>query len=237
MATKIASITLITGCISAVSWATGVSGTEVTAEMAKRAALYYFLKTCGWSCSKNFEYFRISEPKVIKSYRGDRQWYNFYFTVGADPLPTRAELAEWVKTGQIEPKGGHIRFLDIAADKDITPCSIVCSGIPSYIKQRPFAENYVRTVSGVNRIKLLRIFYTTKDLREKAACFEYEAGGKKYIVTGFHLRQYTPDEIPDEPRGYDVERIRVIWEDVEERIQPDLSSRGKIYFREVDPPF
>lgn len=232
---KIIKIAATLVCSSFTTGSAVLTSTEVTPELAKRAALYYFLKTCGWHCSKDFEYFRISDPKIFNSYRGDRQWYNFYFTVGADPLPTRAELADWVKTGQIEPMGGHIYFLDIAGDKDITPCSIVCSGIPSYIKQRPFVENYVKKVSGSNEINLLRVFYTTADLQGKAACFEYGAGGKRYIVTGFHLREYNPAEIPDEPRGYDVKRIKVIWEDVEERIHPDLSGRSKIYFREVDP--
>ncbi|MEE8638845.1 MAG: hypothetical protein V3T41_00385, partial [bacterium] len=180
MAAKVA-LTLI--CISGISWASGLPVNEVPAEMAKRAALYYFLKCYGRVCSEDYEYFRISEPKTLRSYRGDRKWYNFYFTVGADPLPTRAELADWVKNDQYEPKGGHIFHLEIAADKDITPCSIVRSGIPSEIKQRPYVENYVRAESGVNKIKLIRIFYTTKDIRESAACFEYQAGGKKYIVT------------------------------------------------------
>lgn len=205
---------------------------EVTPEMAKKAAVYYFVKGRGRFCSEEFEYFRISEPKIIKSYRGDRKWYNFYFTVGADPLPTRAELADWVKAGQIEPKGGYIFHLDIAADKEITPCSISCSGIPSEIKQRPDVEKYVRAVSGVNKIKLLRVFYTTVDLREKAACFEFEAGGKRYIVNGFHLRQYTPDEVPEEPRDSTDVRIRKIWDAIEEKVPFEKVRDEKVFFRD-----
>jgi hypothetical protein len=142
-------------------------------------------------------------------------------------------LYELVKSGKDILDNGHIYNVRIAGDKNIAPSSIVSSGIPIEIWQKPAVEEFARKEFGTNNVKFLRPFFTTSDIRMNRACFEFEVEGIKTAFRGKPPEIYESGKIREEPGPSDTERVNKIWRVIEDTIRVEPTESGEVFFADV----
>ncbi len=203
----------------------------VSHELAKKAAVYHFVKFHGEHLLEDgFDYFLISEPKVFYSWRGERKWYSFYMVVGTKRLPTREELLAWMRAGKYEPEGGHIFHVPISASRQYPPTSNFGSGMPPELRWRFFAEERIRKVTGGRVAAVKDVYYSHYAIND--AYFAFEVNGRKYLTPGCNGGIYTSTEISEEPPG-DADKYSYRWERIDKAIPRIVIGGDKIYFRDI----
>lgn len=210
---------------------TAAADYAVPPELAKKAAVFYFVKFHGEHLLEDgFEYFLISEPEVFYSLRGDRKWYSFYMVVGTERLPTREELLAWVRAEKGEPEGGHIFHVPISASRQYPPTSNFGSGMPPELRWRPFAEERIRKVTGGRSSAITDVYYSHYAIKD--AYFAFEVNGRNYFTAGRNGGILTAAEISEEPPG-DADKYSRRWERIDNVIPRIVIGSDKIYFRDV----
>jgi hypothetical protein len=226
----------ILGSVSIFIISAGVAGGvtddyAVSPDLAKKVAVYYFVKCHGEHLlEEGFGYFLISEPEVMSSYRGERQWYSFYMVVGTERLPTRDELLTWVRTEKWEPKGVYIFHVPISADRRYAPTSYFGSGMPPALRWRYRAEERIRNATGGRTAEITKVFYSFYAVKD--AYFAFEINGLEYYTSGAEGYVRSAAEISLEPPG-DPDIYPWRWERIDKLVPLVVIGGEKIYFRDV----
>jgi hypothetical protein len=230
-----ANVTSILIAALLVGAAAGYTGTDadysVSAELAKKAAVYYFAECHGeFLLGDGFEYFLISEPEVFYSLRGERKWYSFYMVVGTEQLPTREELLALARAEINEPDGGYIFHVPISASRLYAPTAYFGSGMPPELRWRPDAEDRIRKVTGGRTAAVTNVFYS--HYVSKDAYFEFIVNGRKYYTSGAEGHVLTSADISEEPPG-DAGIYPWRWERIDNIIPRIVIGGDKIFMRDI----
>jgi hypothetical protein len=203
----------------------------VSPELAKKAAVYYFVECHGeFLLEEGFEYFLISEAEVFYSLRGERKWYSFYMAVGTKRLPTRGELVALARAEKSEPEGGHIFHVPISASRLYAPTVYFGSGMPPELRWRPDAEDRIRKATGGRTAAVTNVFYYGYAIKD--AYFEFEVDGRKYYTSGAEGRVLSSADISEEPPG-DPNIYPCRWERIDNVIPRIVIGGEKIYIRDI----
>ncbi|MGD8718985.1 MAG: hypothetical protein PVH29_09210 [Candidatus Zixiibacteriota bacterium] len=226
----------ILGSVSIFIISAGVAGGvtddyAVSPDLAKKAAVYDFVRTYGEHClEEGYEYFLISEPEIISSYRGERKWYSFYMVTGTGDLPTRDEMIAWERVGKYEPEGGHIYHVPISASRRYAPTGWYGGGAPPELRWRYRAEECIVDVTGGRVGAISAAYYSHWAIN--GAFFLYEVYGQEYVFMSASNSVKNAAEISEEPPG-DAEKYRYLWERIDKLVPLVVIGGEKIYFRDV----